>query len=65
MEKKIEENYKKPEVEGVGVSPEPVESGCCLTSCGGSPGVTQNNLAVKKGDSDAVKVVDSAISKID
>lgn len=65
MKHEIEKNYKKPKVEGVGTSPEPVESGCCLTSCGGSPGVTQNNPAVKKGDSDAVNTVDSAISEID
>lgn len=65
MKNKREKNYEKPEVKGVGVSAEPVESGCCLTSCGGSPGVTSNNPAVKKGDSDAVKTVDAAISEID
>ncbi|MEA2112586.1 MAG: hypothetical protein U9P50_01265 [Patescibacteria group bacterium] len=63
MEKQ-EKSYRKPEVKGVGTSPEPVESGCCLTSCGGSPGITQNNPNVKKGDADVVDVVESALSDI-
>jgi hypothetical protein len=29
--------YEKPEVTNVTYSPEPVEAGCCLRSCGGSP----------------------------
>lgn len=33
--------YKKPAVVSPGYSPEPVEAGCCLTSCGGSPGGMQ------------------------
>lgn len=33
--------YEKPLVVKPGYSPEPVESGCCLTSCGGSPGGMQ------------------------
>ena len=62
---KQKKSYKKPVVEGVGSSPEPVESGCCLTSCGGSPGITQNNPSVKKGDNDSIEIVDSALSDID
>jgi len=63
MEKK-KKSYQKPRVEGVGSSPESVESGCCLTSCGGSPGITQSNPSVKKGDKDSVSVVESALSDI-
>lgn len=33
--------YKKPTVVSPGYSPEPVEAGCCLTSCGGAPGGMQ------------------------
>jgi hypothetical protein len=29
--------YQKPEVTKKGSAPEPVEAGCCLRSCGGSP----------------------------
>ena len=32
--------YQKPEVTCKGANPEPVEAGCCLQSCGGSPGRT-------------------------
>lgn len=35
------EQYEKPTVVNPGYSPEPVEAGCCLTSCGGSPGGMQ------------------------
>ena len=31
--------YKKPKVTKRGSSPEPVEAGCCLRSCGGVPAV--------------------------
>jgi len=34
--------YQKPKVLRRGYFPEPVESGCCLTSCGGSPGGLQS-----------------------
>lgn len=51
--------YTKPEVVESAHSPEPVEAGCCLTSCGGSP---------RCGGDDAkgrtlVDKVDRAVSK--
>ena len=33
--------YDKPKVVVRGYTPEPVEAGCCLRSCGGSPGGLQ------------------------
>lgn len=37
--------YQKPEVINTAHSPEPVEAGCCLRSCGGSP--HHGNASVK------------------
>lgn len=34
--------YEPPKVLGSSFVAEPVESGCCLTSCGGSPGGMQS-----------------------
>tara|TARA_Y100000310_G_C20688919_1_gene820938 strand:+ start:898 stop:1071 length:174 start_codon:yes stop_codon:yes gene_type:complete len=34
-------SYQKPAVVSPGYYPEPVEAGCCLTSCGGKPGGLQ------------------------
>lgn len=36
--------YVKPTVLGTGQHPEPVEAGCCLRTCGGSPGHSQSSL---------------------
>lgn len=34
--------YSRPDIVSSGHSPEPVEAGCCLASCGGSPGAMQS-----------------------
>ena len=41
--------YEKPIVVSPGYSPEPVEAGCCLTSCGGSPGGMQAGRCLSHG----------------
>lgn len=51
--------YTKPEVVESAHSPEPVEAGCCLTSCGGSPRCGGDDA---KGRS-LVDKVDQAVSK--
>lgn len=47
-----EERYEHPVVTTKGHTAEPVESGCCLTSCGGSPAGMQadapNNVESRK-----------------
>lgn len=49
--------YQKPEVTKKGSSPEPVEAGCCLRSCGGmpSPQPMTHNQAVKDILAKAIK----------
>jgi len=37
--------YQKPGVLNAAYSPEPVEAGCCLRSCGGSPHHDGDSLA--------------------
>lgn len=46
--------YVKPEVTQKGQTKEPVEAGCCLRSCGGSPAPS------KKGTDSALSVIRSA-----
>lgn len=46
--------YEKPVVIRQGYSPEAVESGCCLTSCGGSPGGMQAGRHLHKKETDKI-----------
>jgi len=52
-------DYQKPQVVLTGANPEPVEAGCCLRSCGGSPGPMQ--APKDAGDS---KAIAAAITKL-
>ncbi|MBT4277291.1 hypothetical protein HOD96_00880 [Candidatus Falkowbacteria bacterium] len=45
-----------------GSTPEPIEAGCCLTSCGGSPAVMQSSDALQE-DIAMVKTVVSDAKK--
>lgn len=49
--------YEKPAVTIKGSSPEPVESGCCLRSCGGVPGPMQVG---KRGNARAALIIGQA-----
>lgn len=40
--------YQKPAIINAAYSPEPVEAGCCLRSCGGSPHHVNANAKVNK-----------------
>lgn len=52
-------DYQKPQVVQKGTNPEPVEAGCCLRSCGGSPGPMQ----VRK-DTEVSKAIAAATAKL-
>lgn len=53
--------YKKPEVVSKGYTPEPVEAGCCLRSCGGSPAVgAHNSEQLTKAAEKTMQVLDAA-----
>jgi len=54
------DKYEKPRVTRKGANPEPVEAGCCLRSCGGSPGPTQT----PKDQTSVAKEVAEAASKL-
>ena len=48
---KLQKNYETPKVLGEVVTNEPVETGCCLRSCGGSP----NHMGEEKNISEKAK----------
>lgn len=54
----MREAYQRPEVLSSGVSPEPVEAGCCLTSCGGSPGGLQSGKHQGDAAQDNLKLLE-------
>jgi len=56
--------YEKPVVISSGYSPEPVEAGCCLTSCGGSPGGMQAGRHLNKEARKTLAILEKASSKL-
>lgn len=52
--------YQKPTVINGAYSPEPVEAGCCLRSCGGSP---HHSEASKKSES-LIKKVNRGLKEV-
>ncbi len=56
--------YEKPAVVSPGYSPEPVEAGCCLTSCGGSPGGMQAGRHLNKEAGKTLTMLEEASSKL-
>lgn len=51
---------EKPEVLSQGSTPEPVESGCCLRSCGGSPIGTQESRHLNHEAEETIRMLKSA-----
>lgn len=61
---KVMAQYQKPVVISPGYSPEPVEAGCCLTSCGGSPGGMQAGRHLNRQAEASSKILKRVCSKI-
>lgn len=55
--------YEKPMVVNPGYSPEPVEAGCCLQSCGGSPGGMQAGRYLNKEAEKTFRILHNATKK--
>ncbi len=53
-------DYEKPQIKSPGCDSEPVESGCCLRSCGGSPGGSQASKALEKETRTVQKILEEA-----
>ena len=58
--KKVAKKYKKPEVVTSRYSPDPVEAGCCLQSCGGSPISTQTEKNLSREAKAALATLEQA-----
>jgi len=56
--------YEKPMVVSPGYSPEPVEAGCCLTSCGGAPGGMQAGRYLNQEAESTLAMLERADSKL-
>lgn len=50
--------YEKPQIKSPGCYSEPVESGCCLRSCGGSPGGSQSSKVLAKEARSVEKILE-------
>lgn len=55
--------YEKPAVLNPGYSPEPVEAGCCLISCGGAPGAMQAGRYLNHEAEATLAMLEKATSK--
>ena len=55
--------YERPTVISPGYSPEPVEAGCCLTSCGGSPGGMQAGRHLTEEAQSDSEILKTAVSE--
>lgn len=60
MKKMKTKKYQKPKVTNTTCSPEPIEAGCCLRSCGGSP--HHVNAGAKKGE-ELITRIDRALKR--
>lgn len=58
------QKYEKPKVVSPGYSPEPVEAGCCLTSCGGAPSGMQAGRHLNREAESTLAMLEQASSKL-